>query len=159
MAWGAQDAVRKSTGFRRLGVSWGASLASSAQVLCVSAQISGTEFWVKQKRIALLLHQAKGATVGQCPQNCVPLGESSWYAQVAKSPNDHQGADVRCKSKRVFITKLKLGLSPLPTQLLWGGAPSLGLHCLHRVYSCKRGFSDWRTSDWSPSFEGLCFDF
>ena len=31
------------------------------------------------------------------------------YAQVAKSPNDHQGADIRCKSKRVFITKLELG--------------------------------------------------
>ena len=81
------------------------------------------------------------------------------YAQVAKSPNDHLGANVRCKSKRVFITKLKLGLSPLWTQRLWGGAPSFGLHCLYRVYSCKRGFSGWRTSDWSPSFKGLCVDF
>ena len=34
------------------------------------------------------------------------------YAQVAKSPNDHQGADIPCKNKRVFITKLKLGLPP-----------------------------------------------
>ena len=34
------------------------------------------------------------------------------YAQVAKSPNDHQGADIRCKSRRVFITKLELGLPP-----------------------------------------------
>ena len=40
------------------------------------------------------------------------------YAQVAKSPNDHQGADIRCKSKRVFITKLELGLPPIPTQQL-----------------------------------------
>ena len=37
-------------------------------------------------------------------------------AQVAKSPNDHQGADIRCKSKRVFITKLELGLPPIPTR-------------------------------------------
>ena len=40
------------------------------------------------------------------------------YAQVAKSPNDHQGADIRCKSNRVFITKLELGLPPIPTQQL-----------------------------------------
>ena len=40
------------------------------------------------------------------------------YAQVAKSPSDHQGADIRCKSKRVFITKLELGLPPIPTQQL-----------------------------------------
>ena len=40
------------------------------------------------------------------------------YAQVAKSPNDHQGADIRCKSKRVFITKLELGLPPDTTQWL-----------------------------------------
>ena len=38
------------------------------------------------------------------------------YAQVAKSPSDHQGADIRCKSKRVFITKLELGLPLLLTQ-------------------------------------------
>ena len=40
------------------------------------------------------------------------------YAQVAKSPNDHQGADIRCKSKRVFIIKLELGLPLIPTQQL-----------------------------------------
>ena len=40
------------------------------------------------------------------------------YAQVAKSPNDHQGADIRCKSKRVFTTKLELGLPPISTQQL-----------------------------------------
>ena len=40
------------------------------------------------------------------------------YAQVAKSPNDHQGADIRCKNKRVFITKLELGLPLLLTQRL-----------------------------------------
>ena len=44
--------------------------------------------------------------------------QSSCYAQVAKSPNDHQGADIRCKSKRVFITKLKLRLPPISTQQL-----------------------------------------
>ena len=27
-----------------------------------------------------------------------------------KSPNDHQEANIRCKSKRVFITKLELGV-------------------------------------------------
>ena len=53
-------------------------------------------------------------------QNC--------YAQVAKSPNDHQGADIQCKSKRVFITKLELGLPPLPTQWIRRGAPNSGLH-------------------------------
>ena len=40
------------------------------------------------------------------------------YAQVAKSPNAHQGADIQCKSKRVFITKLELGLPPILTQQL-----------------------------------------
>ena len=40
------------------------------------------------------------------------------YAHVAKSPNDHQGADIQCKSKRVFITKLELGLPPIPMQQL-----------------------------------------
>ena len=40
------------------------------------------------------------------------------YAQVAKSPSDHQGTDIRCKSKRVFITKLELGLPPIPMQQL-----------------------------------------
>ena len=81
------------------------------------------------------------------------------YTQVVKSPNDHQGADVQCKSKRVFITKLELGLPLLLTQRLWEGAPSFGLHCLYKVYLCKRGFPGWRTSDCSPSFEGLCVDF
>ena len=28
---------------------------------------------LKQKRIALLFYQAKGATAGQCPQNCVSM--------------------------------------------------------------------------------------
>ena len=55
-------------------------------------------------------------------QDWSPLEWTGWislcYAQVAKSPNDHQGADIRCKSKRAFITKLKLGLPPTPTQRL-----------------------------------------
>ena len=55
-----------------------------------------------------------------------------------KSPNDHQGASIRCKSKRVFITKLELGLPPLPTQQLRRGALSFGLHCLYREYSGER---------------------
>ena len=62
----------------------------------------------------------------------------SCYAQVVKSPNDHQGAGIRCKSKRVFITKLELGLPPLPTQQLRRGAPSSGLHCLYREYPGER---------------------
>ena len=81
------------------------------------------------------------------------------YAQVAKSPSDHQGADIRCKSKRVFITKLELGLPPLPTQRLRRGAPNFGLHCLYRVFSRekfeKREFPGWETSNWLPSVEGL----
>ena len=60
------------------------------------------------------------------------------YAQVAKSPNDHQGANIQCKSKRVFITKLELGLPPLPMQRPRRGAPSFGLHCLYRKYSGER---------------------
>ena len=44
----------------------------------------------------------------------------------------------RCKSKRVFITKLVLGLPPLPMQRLRRGAPSFGLHCLYREYSGER---------------------
>ena len=48
------------------------------------------------------------------------IPDEMWYcyAQVAKSPNDHQGANIRCKSKRVFITKLELGLPPILTQWL-----------------------------------------
>ena len=60
------------------------------------------------------------------------------YAQVAKSPNDHQGADIRCKSKRVFITKLELGLPPILTQQLYGGALSSEFHCLYRVLSREK---------------------
>ena len=60
------------------------------------------------------------------------------YAQVAKSPNDHQGGSIRRKSKRVFIIKLELGLPPLLTQRLRRGAPSFGLHCLYREYSGER---------------------
>ena len=42
-------------------------------VLCspVLNRNAETEFWVKQKRIVLLLCQAKGDTVGSCPLNCV----------------------------------------------------------------------------------------
>ena len=84
-------------------------------------------------------------------QNC--------YAQVAKSPNDHQGADIQCKSKRVFITKLELGLPPLPTQRLRRGAPNSGIHCLYRIFSRekfeKREFPGWEMSNWLPSVEGL----
>ena len=71
-------------------------------------------------------------------QNLLSLIRSHCYAQVAKSPKDHPGADIRCKSKRVFITKLKLGLPPLLTQQLRRGAPSFGLHCLYREYSGER---------------------
>ena len=85
------------------------------------------------------------------------------YAQVAKSPSDHQGADIWYKSKRVFITKLELGLPPLPMQRLRRGAPSFGLQCFYREYSgkrvTKRGCSGWRTTDWLPSSIGLCVDF
>ena len=87
---------------------------------------------------------------------------SNCYVQVAKSPNDHQGANIQCKSKRVFITKLDLGLPPLPTQQLRRGAPSSGLHCLYRVFSCekleKREFLSWETSNWLLSMEGLGSD-
>ena len=76
-----------------------------------------------------------------------------------KSPNDHQGADIRCKSKKVFITKLELGLPPLPTQRLRRGAPNSGLLCLYRVFSNeefeKREFLGWEMSNWLPSVEGL----
>ena len=40
------------------------------------------------------------------------------YVPVPKSPSDHQGVNIRCKSKRVFITKLELGLPPILTQQL-----------------------------------------
>ena len=78
-----------------------------------------------------------GSLLGEC-QAKRHNEATDCYAQVAKSPNDHQGADIRCKSKRVFITKLELGLPQLPTQRLRRGAPSFGLHCLYREYSGKR---------------------
>ena len=40
----------------------------------MSNQILETEFWVKQKRVALLPCQAQGELAGSCPQNCVPAG-------------------------------------------------------------------------------------
>ena len=87
----------------------------------------------------------------------IPLLVFSWcYAQVAKSPNGHQGADIRCKSKRVFITKLELGLPPILTQRLQGGVPGFGLHCLYREYTWKEGFLGRGKSHQSLSFEGLC---
>ena len=66
------------------------------------------------------------------PVGCTvtPVSSGQCYAQVAKSPNDHQRADIRCKSKRVFITKLELGLLLLSTQRLRRGAPNSGLHLL-----------------------------
>ena len=46
--------------------------------ILVLSQISETEFWVKQKRRALLLCQAEGATVDSCSQNHVsPFGDDS----------------------------------------------------------------------------------
>ena len=55
------------------------------------------------------------------------VGSRHCYAQVAKSPNDHQGANIRCKSKRVFTTKflLELGLPPIPTQVSYSSLPVL----------------------------------
>ena len=54
-----------------------------------------------------------------CPTLCDPMNRCTTglpvhhcCAQGAKSPSDHQGAGIRCKSKRVFITKLELGLPP-----------------------------------------------
>uniref|UniRef100_A0AC11E0I5 Uncharacterized protein n=1 Tax=Ovis aries TaxID=9940 RepID=A0AC11E0I5_SHEEP len=92
-------------------------------------------------------------------QNLLSLIRSHCYAQVTKSPNDHQGAHIQCKSKRVFITKLELGLPLLPTQWLRRGALSSGLHCLYRVFSCEKfekwEFPGWETSNWLPSVEGL----
>ena len=55
---------------------------------------------------------------------CAGLAGCHCYAQVAKSPNDHQGADIPCKSKRVFITKLELGLPPTDAAAI-GRSPEL----------------------------------
>ena len=77
-----------------------------------------------------------------CFQSVCPLMPSCnnyhCYTQVAKSPSDHQGADIQCKSKRVFITKLELCLSLLPTQWLRIGASNSGLQCLYRVFSREK---------------------
>ena len=74
-----------------------------------------TELWVSaQGPPGVFSHVLSTFTLIHGPN----LPGSYCYAQVAKSPNDHQGADIRCKSKRVFITKLELGLPPLPTQRL-----------------------------------------
>ena len=46
-----------------------------------------TEFWVKEKRIALLFCQAKGATAGECPQDCVSQlggGSEEFYSNGSK---------------------------------------------------------------------------
>ena len=78
----------------------------------------------------MYMHPTWASQVVQWLRICLPMQETwvrslIWedsicrcYAQVAKSPSDHQGADIRCKSKRVFITKLELGLPPILTQRL-----------------------------------------
>ena len=75
------------------------------------------------------------------------------------------------KSKRVFITKLQLGLPLLLTQQLRRGARNSGLYCLYRVFSREKlkngsfqvgrrliGYLLWKGkvlgSDWF-SFPGL----
>ena len=83
----------------------------------------------------------------------------SCYAQVAKSPNDHQGADIRSKSKRVFINKLELGLPPFYRHSSYREEPRvLGyIACIGSVHGKK--FLPRGTSDWSLSFEELCVGF
>ena len=45
---------------------------------------SWRQFWVKQKRIALLLCQAKGNTAGSCPEKlCVPTWEDLMRSFIA----------------------------------------------------------------------------
>ena len=49
----------------------------------------------------------------------------------------------------------KPGLLPIAAVSVSVGAPALGLHCLYREYTWKKGFLGRGTSDWSLSFEGL----
>ena len=62
------------------------------------------------------------------------------------------------KSKRVFITKLQLGLPWTPMQRQQKGASNSGFHCLYRVFSGEKCYVLWKGqvlgSDWF-SFPGL----
>ena len=82
----------------------------------------------------------------------------SCYAQVVKSPNDHQGAGIRCKSKS-FYYQGRAGAPTVTHAAAKERSPSSGLHCLYRVFSREkfeqREFPGWETSNWLPSVEGL----
>ena len=81
-----------------------------------------------------------------------------WYAQIAKSPNDHQGAHIPCKSKRVFNYQAGAGA---PTQYWLSGYREEPRVLGYIAYIGSREkfekweFLGWETANWSPSVEGL----
>ena len=87
-------------------------------------------------------------------QNLLSLIRSHCYAQVAKSPNDHQGAGIQCKNKRVFYYQARAAKERSPE--FWITLLLLGIF---RWKGKKRGCSGWKTTDWLPSSIGLCVDF
>ena len=120
-----------------LGRSPGGGHGSPPQILAWRIPMDRGAWWATVHGIAELDMTEQLSTNTQAEAHSNGL---RWkcYAQVAKSPNDHQGANIRCKSKRVFITKIEIGLPPLSKQRLRRGAPSFGLRCLYREYSGER---------------------
>ena len=51
------------------------------------------------------------------------------YAQVAKSPNDHQGADIRCKSKS-FYYQARAGAPTVTNAAAIGRSPGFWITLL-----------------------------
>ena len=68
-----------------------------------------TEFWVKEKKTALLLCQAKGAPAGSCLKDCAPLERGlevvlyKVWGVENRAVDKHQGrGKLPCFSKLVF---------------------------------------------------------
>ena len=85
--------------------------------LCTSAKLNlGDEFWVKQKRISLLLCQVKGDIVGLCPQKlCVP---TQGFGEEFYSNGSRVGLLIIirvCAGPAL----LQSGLRQSPDELLW----------------------------------------
>ena len=96
---------------------------NSVSVLWCWNQISETEFWMKQKRTALLLCQAKGNTVGPCSEKlCLNSGE---FGEEFYSSGSRAGLLIRIRMCK-HPAFLKFGL-------MW--SPDLLRRLLHQVVS------------------------
>ena len=62
------------------------------------------------------------------------------YAQVAKSPNDHQGANVRCKSKSLYY-EAQAGAPTVTDAVAMGRSPEFWVTLLIQGIFVEKGIS------------------